>query len=73
MSLEIILKLVAAVLPFIIKLAENGNLEQAATILRYTAATKDKVEAFQKAHGLTVDGIVGDETWSKVEELLKPH
>lgn len=41
-----------------------------ATVLTYTRQTADKVKAFQQAHGLEIDGIVGDQTWSKVEELL---
>ena len=32
--------------------------------------TKTAVEAFQKANGLTVDGICGDKTWAKLEEVL---
>lgn len=38
--------------------------------LLYSEETKDKVAAFQKAHGLHVDGLIGDRTWRKVEELL---
>ena len=44
--------------------------QQVATVLAYTQQTADKVRAFQTAHGLEVDGIVGDQTWSRVEELL---
>ena len=70
MSIDIILKLIAVAIPLLSKLAENGDLTRAADVLQYTEATRDKVMLFQKAHGLTVDGIVGDETWGKVEELL---
>jgi peptidoglycan hydrolase-like protein with peptidoglycan-binding domain len=44
--------------------------EHAERVLYYSQATKDRVAAFQKAHGLAVDGIVGDQTWNKVEELI---
>jgi murein L,D-transpeptidase YcbB/YkuD len=43
---------------------------QVQTILAYSQDTEDRVRAFQTAHGLEVDGIVGDETWSRVEELV---
>jgi peptidoglycan hydrolase-like protein with peptidoglycan-binding domain len=46
---------------------------QARVVLAYTTATEERVKAFQAAHGLTVDGVVGDQTWSKVEQLLNPH
>ncbi len=39
--------------------------------LAYSAETRKRVVEFQKEHGLTADGIVGNRTWSKVEELLK--
>jgi peptidoglycan hydrolase-like protein with peptidoglycan-binding domain len=32
----------------------------------FGADTKTAVEAFQRHHGLTVDGIVGQNTWSKL-------
>lgn len=41
----------------------------AAQVLAYSAQTAARVKAFQVAHGLTPDGVVGDETWSKVEKL----
>ena len=51
------------------------NTEQAAEqiekVLYYSDATRERVRAFQKAHGLTADGLIGNRTWSKVEELLK--
>jgi peptidoglycan hydrolase-like protein with peptidoglycan-binding domain len=43
---------------------------EAQMVLVYSQATEDRVRTFQLAHGLEVDGIVGDDTWSKVEELL---
>ncbi len=43
---------------------------QMQTMLAYSQATEDRVRAFKTAHGLEVDGIVGDETWSRVEELV---
>jgi murein L,D-transpeptidase YcbB/YkuD len=43
---------------------------QAQAILAYSQATEDRVKAFQATHGLVMDGIVGDQTWSKVEELI---
>jgi peptidoglycan hydrolase-like protein with peptidoglycan-binding domain len=45
---------------------------QAQLVLAYSQDTEDRVRAFQTAHGLDVDGIVGDQTWGKVEELLVP-
>lgn len=44
--------------------------EHVQKMLYYGAQTKDRVAAFQKAHGLDIDGIVGDETWRKVEQLI---
>lgn len=32
--------------------------------------TKDAVKAFQRAYGLTADGIAGSRTWSKINSLL---
>lgn len=43
---------------------------QVQVMLAYSQATEDRVRAFQGAYGLEVDGIVGDETWTKVETLL---
>lgn len=39
-------------------------------MLYYNSATKERVRAFQKAHGLEADGLVGNQTWRKVEELI---
>lgn len=36
----------------------------------FGAATDKAVKAFQKAHGLIMDGIVGAGTWAKLDELL---
>jgi murein L,D-transpeptidase YcbB/YkuD len=46
-------------------------LENVEKVLYYSDATKERISAFQKKHGLHADGLVGDRTWSKVEELLK--
>ncbi len=43
---------------------------QVQTMLAYSQDTEDRVRAFQAANGLEVDGIVGDETWTKVETLI---
>lgn len=47
------------------------EVEKIVHVLAYNDETKDKIEAFQKKHGLHVDGIVGNQTWGKVEELIK--
>jgi len=44
---------------------------QVQAMLAYSQDTEDRVRAFQTAHELEVDGIVGDETWTKVEALIK--
>jgi peptidoglycan hydrolase-like protein with peptidoglycan-binding domain len=53
----------------------QGNADDAATLIErqlyYGDQTKDKVKAFQKKYDLDVDGLVGDQTWSKVEDLIK--
>lgn len=35
-------------------------------------ATETAVRAFQKEHGLTVDGVVGQQTWGKLLPCLRP-
>jgi peptidoglycan hydrolase-like protein with peptidoglycan-binding domain len=51
--------------------ASNEDDEQPQKVpLQYGDATKAKVTAFQKKHGLDPDGIVGDKTWAKVEQVL---
>lgn len=54
---------------------DGGDIEAAADnaeqTLYYGAQTKEKVRAFQTKHSLDADGIVGNQTWSKVEELTK--
>jgi|KBSSwiStaDraftv2_1062776.scaffolds.fasta_scaffold10139_16 peptidoglycan hydrolase-like protein with peptidoglycan-binding domain len=49
----------------------EGAAQAAERTLYYGAQTKEKVKAFQKKYGLDQDGIVGNETWGKVEQLLK--
>ncbi len=59
--------------PYIFRLAQvvskHQDPERVVQVMQYNEQTKEKVEAFQKAHGLTVDGIVGDETWGVVEKM----
>ncbi|NLY30321.1 MAG: LysM peptidoglycan-binding domain-containing protein [Firmicutes bacterium] len=50
-------------------LVELGYLAQPADGI-FGPATRQGVMAFQKAKGLTVDGIVGRATWQALEELL---
>ena len=38
----------------------------------FGAKTQEAVKAFQRANGLTVDGVVGPATWAKLDELSKP-
>lgn len=40
-------------------------------MLYYNDATRERVREFQRKHGLNPDGLVGDKTWKKVEQLLK--
>lgn len=49
----------------------KSAMEEIEKHLYYGAETKKKVHDFQRLHGLTADGIVGNETWNKVTELLK--
>jgi murein L,D-transpeptidase YcbB/YkuD len=44
-------------------------LQQVQTVLAYNNETKERVTAWQTAHGLEADGIVGNATWDKVEQL----
>lgn len=43
--------------------------ERVERVLYYNDETRAKVEAFQRKHGLTADGIVGNRTWDKIEQL----
>lgn len=45
-------------------------VESAKQVLYYNSTTAAKIKAFQKAHGLTDDGIIGDETWAAIEKLI---
>lgn len=40
-------------------------------VIYYNEATKERVKSFQEKHGLQADGLVGNATWKKVEELIK--
>lgn len=49
-----------------VQAAENARLA-----LDYNKETENKVREFQTKYKLDVDGLVGNQTWGKVEELLK--
>ena len=55
--------------------AKHKNPDDAAErverVLYYNDETRDKVETFQRKHGLTPDGIIGNRTWSAIEKALK--
>lgn len=51
--------------------ATAAEFERVSKMLYYNDDTKESVRAFQRKHGLTPDGLIGDRTWRKVEELLK--
>lgn len=36
----------------------------------YGKATAEKIKLFQKAQGLNADGVLGDQTWNRIEKLL---
>lgn len=40
-------------------------------VLYYSQQTKDRIAAWQKAHGLTPDGLIGERTWNKIEEVTQ--
>lgn len=42
----------------------------AKNVLYYNNETAEKIRVFQKAHGLTPDGIIGDQTWAVVEKMI---
>ncbi len=48
----------------------DQDAEKIEHVLYYSDATTQRVKLFQRQHGLDDDGLVGNETWSKVEELL---
>jgi len=45
--------------------------ERVSRVLAYNDETMDKVKAFQSAHGLIPDGIIGNRTWNMVEALIR--
>jgi len=54
------------------KLAEF-NYHTGAIDGQFGAATRSSVLAFQADHGLTTDGIVGQETWTVIEHSARPR
>lgn len=51
--------------------AHNAETPEEAVAMQYGPATFHKVKVWQKKHGLDDDGLVGDKTWAKVEQLTK--
>ena len=49
----------------------HGDLNDVEKILYYSDDTRERVRAFQRKYNLNPDGLVGDRTWRKVEELTK--
>jgi murein L,D-transpeptidase YcbB/YkuD len=46
------------------------EVERIERVLAYNNETMDKVREFQKKNGLNADGIIGNQTWKKIEEFI---
>ncbi|MDY7224138.1 peptidoglycan-binding protein [Halalkalibacterium halodurans] len=61
--------------PYVIQLkkdlAEAGFPVSGSPTEYFGSVTESQVKAFQRAYGLTVDGIVGSATYAKLDEVLK--
>ncbi len=44
--------------------------EHVERVLAYNSDTMERVKAFQQVNGLFADGVVGNQTWKRVEYLL---
>jgi peptidoglycan hydrolase-like protein with peptidoglycan-binding domain len=51
--------------------SEPDQNDRVVKVLYYNKETRQRVAEFQRSHGLDADGIVGNATWDKVEQLIK--
>ncbi|MFH1855838.1 MAG: peptidoglycan-binding domain-containing protein [Candidatus Omnitrophota bacterium] len=49
---------------------KNANLYQGSVDGKIGKNTRKAIKEFQKANGLLADGVVGEKTWSKLQEYL---
>ena len=66
-----VLKASPALLRIFKTISERHDLNDLEKILYYSDDTRERVRAFQRKYNLNPDGLVGDRTWRKVEELTK--
>jgi len=66
-----VLRATPALLRIFQTISDRHDLADLEKLLYYSDETKERVRAFQRKYNLNPDGLVGDKTWRKVEELTK--